>query len=107
MATSRENTFQCNDVRLVTIALDQIVVLYNEHNTDVMTNQKAIDLYLDINFKGGVSFVKCIGTHGSHGSVNYFVGRYSSLYVMYKVLRIISTSVMARRYVNLEISHIH
>ena len=71
-----------------------------------MTNQKAIDSYLDIYFNGYGSFVKFIGTHGHPGSGKSFNGKYYSFYFISNFLMVTSKSVMARRSVNLGGSHI-
>ena len=86
---------QWNAVKSFTIALEQSVDSYNQQNTANMTNKKSIYSYLDISFNSGGLFVKYIGTHGSPGIGNSFVGQNPSLYVIYKGLRIISMSVIA------------
>ena len=72
-----------------------------------MTNQKVIYSYLDIYFNVGGSFFKCIGGHGSPGSVKYFVGKYYSLYIIYKGLKIISAPVKDQFSVHLGGNHIN
>ena len=107
MDTSTENPLKCNDVRSFTIELEQSVYSYNEQKNSIMMNQKVIYSYLEISFNDGEIVVKCIGTHGYPGSGKYSVEKYSSIYVISKGLRIISTSVVARRSLNLGDSHIH